>query len=172
MQIEHPDQWKRNINYLWRIVSVRYRRRRPGPPEAHVDHMWSPRGSSWCSSGGSWCRVDPCSLPPPAGEALQRDDRGGEGVRRRQQAVCQRDPGPVPALPEGPDDLGEGPDPGPSGVWKCVRVLWNFPEFSGRWRLPPGPPLRPRLLTTDVCLRRSSWRNVERVCRKSSTTTR
>lgn len=42
-----------------------------------------------------------------AGEAMQRDDRSGEGVRQRQQALRQRHPGSVSAVQEGRDDLGE-----------------------------------------------------------------
>lgn len=38
---------------------------------------------------------------------MQRDDRSGEGVRQRQQALRQRHPGSVSAVQEGRDDLGE-----------------------------------------------------------------
>lgn len=45
---------------------------------------------------------------------MQRDDRGREGLRQRQQALRQRHPGPVAAVQEGPDDLGESELFGPS----------------------------------------------------------
>lgn len=48
-----------------------------------------------------------CPLPSAAGEAMQRDARGREGVRQRQQALRQRHPGPVPTVQKGRDDLGE-----------------------------------------------------------------
>lgn len=46
-------------------------------------------------------------LSPPAGEAVQRDDRGRPGLRQRQQALCQWHQGPVPAVQEGGGDFGE-----------------------------------------------------------------
>ena len=46
---------------------------------------------------------------------MQWDDRGGPGLRQRQQAVRQRDQGPVAAVQEGGDDLGE------FMVWACHR---------------------------------------------------
>lgn len=38
---------------------------------------------------------------------MQWDDRGGQGLRQRQQAVRQRDQRPVTAVQEGGDDLRE-----------------------------------------------------------------
>lgn len=102
---------------------------------------------------GDWshvCSLIGLSLPPPpqAGEALQRDGGGGEGLRQRQQAAGQRDPGPVPALPEGPGDLGEAPPPPTIQVApSCLRLK-------------------------NLCVCRSSWTNVEKVSRKSATFTR
>lgn len=56
----------------------------------------------------SVCALSVCPpLPSAAGEAMQRDDRGRQGVHRRQQALRQRHPGPVPAVQKGRDDLGE-----------------------------------------------------------------
>lgn len=38
---------------------------------------------------------------------MQRDDRGRPGLRQRQQALRQRHQGPVPAMQERGDDIGE-----------------------------------------------------------------
>lgn len=38
---------------------------------------------------------------------MQWDDRGRPGLRQRQQALCQRHQGPIPAMQERGDDIGE-----------------------------------------------------------------
>lgn len=42
-----------------------------------------------------------------AGETLQRDDRGRQGLRQCQQTLCEWHQGPVAAVQEGGDDIGE-----------------------------------------------------------------
>lgn len=64
----------------------------------------------WCLCGESDDFIHPLqyfSLYSTAGEAMQWDDWSREGVCQRQQTLCQRHPGPVSAVQEGWDDLGE-----------------------------------------------------------------
>lgn len=81
----------------------------------HIVWNFENRQSHWLLKVMILVFLSSLSLPLLAGEAVQWDDRGRQGLRQRQQALREWHQGPVPAVQEGGDDISE---------WKWQSWAW------------------------------------------------